>query len=339
MVNESPVLSVRKLTTYLKLQSTVKVVDDISFDLQKGKTLALVGESGSGKTMTALSIMRILPKPPALHPQGTVLYQNQNILALSEKEMRKIRGKRIAMIFQDPSAALNPVYSIGEQLIEVVQYHLGLFGDDAIARCVESLKAVGIPDPFSQLNSYPHQLSGGMKQRIMIAMALLCDPEILIADEPTTSLDVTIQAQVLDIIRHLQKSRGLSVLLITHDMGIVAEIAHDVVVMYSGQAIERGPIHQIFDHMSHPYTIGLFNSRPDINAPKEELKPIKGSIPSILSQPSGCRFHPRCPFVMERCHQRAVPAFALDRSNRHQALCWLYDGSQESAEKLPKKSS
>ncbi len=299
-----------------------------------GKTLALVGESGCGKTMTALSIMRILPTPPALHPEGEVLYRGQNLLALSEKEMRRIRGGRIAMIFQDPVSALNPVYTIGSQLVEVAELHLGLYGDEAVNRAVKALKEVGIASPESRLYDYPHQMSGGMKQRVMIAMALMCEPDILIADEPTTALDVTIQAQVLDLMRELQKRKGMAVLLITHDMGVVAEMADDVIVMYAAQAVERGTVTEIFDHMSHPYTRGLFKSRPDPKKPQGELQAIKGTVPSITHYPHGCRFHPRCPFIMDKCRHGEVPDFTLEPGSKHQAKCWLYDGSLESSEKL-----
>lgn len=332
---EDPVLSVKDLSTRLQIDSQVAtVVEMLSFHLYRGKTLALVGESGCGKTMTALSLLRILPTPPALPPTGQVLFKGQNLLEISEKEMRKIRGAKIAMIFQDPSTALNPVYTVGDQLMEVAELHLGLYGKEAMERCVVSLAEVGIPAPRDRLFDYPHQMSGGMRQRVMIAMALMCEPDILIADEPTTALDVTIQAQVLDLMRRLQKEKGMSLLLITHDMGIVAEMADDVIVMYAAQAVEWGKVLDVFDNMAHPYTKGLFASRPALQAFKGKLTPIKGSVPSVLAFPAGCRFHKRCPFVMERCRTGPVPDFSL--TTEHVAKCWLYDGSLESAEKLGK---
>jgi oligopeptide/dipeptide ABC transporter ATP-binding protein len=326
----TPILSVRNLSTKLQIgQQVCKVVDDLSFDLHLGKTLALVGESGCGKSMTALSIMRILPKPPALNSEGEIIYQGHNLLTLPEKEMRRIRGAKIAMIFQDPTSALNPVYTVGYQLVEVAELHLGLYGEEAIQRGIRALAEVGISAPAERMNDYPHQLSGGMKQRVMIAMALMCEPDILIADEPTTALDVTIQAQVLDLIRALQAKKGMAVLLITHDMGVVAEMAHDVIVMYAAQGIERGNVFEIFDHRAHPYTIGLFKSRPALNDQKGTLKAIKGTVPSVTHFPAGCRFHPRCPCVMTKCKHGPVPEFRLAES--HSTKCWLYDGSEESA--------
>jgi oligopeptide/dipeptide ABC transporter ATP-binding protein len=340
MLNE-PVLKVSQLTTRLQIGKRVAtVVDHLSFELHLGQTLCLVGESGCGKSMTAHSIMRILPHPPALPSEGEVLYKGQNLLTFSEKDMRAIRGGRIAMIFQDPTSALNPVYTVGAQLMEVAELHLNLYGDDAYERCIRALAEVGIPSPRGNFDCYPHQISGGMRQRVMIAMALICEPDILIADEPTTALDVTIQAQVLDLIRELQTRKKMAVLLITHDMGVVAEMAHDVIIMYAAQGVEWGSVKDIFDHMSHPYTMGLFKSRPNLAIPRGKLQAIKGSVPSALHYPQGCRFHPRCPYVMERCRHGPVPDFSIAdfrvRSSRHQAKCWLYDGSEESANKLAK---
>lgn len=331
----APVLTVNQLTTRLRIGTcSIPVVDGISFDLQRGKTLALVGESGCGKSLTALSIMRILPSPPALPPEGEILYKDRNLLTLSEKEMRKIRGGNIAMIFQDPTSALNPVYTIGAQLMEVAELHLGAYGEDAVRLAVKALGEVGIPSPEQRLHEYPHQMSGGMKQRVMIAMALMCEPDVLIADEPTTALDVTIQAQVLDLMRALQKKKGMAILLITHDMGVVAEMADDVIVMYASQAVERGDVDNIFDHMAHPYTKGLFDSRPSIERRKDKLQPIKGMVPSLNNYPAGCRFHTRCPYVMEKCKQGDVPEFPIAGNPEHTAKCWLYDGTSESREKL-----
>ncbi len=322
---KEPILRVRDLTTQLKLTKGIyPVVDRVSFDLHGGKTLAVVGESGCGKSLTALSIMRILPTPPALPSTGEVIYKGVNLLKLSEKEMRKIRGARIAMIFQDPMSSLNPVYTIGQQLSEVAELHLELYGDEALEKSLQALNDVGITNAADRLNDYPHQLSGGMKQRVMIAMALMCEPDILIADEPTTALDVTIQAQVLELMRHLQRKKGMALLLITHDMGVVAEMADDVIVMYATQNVEFGSVQRIFDNRSHPYTQGLFESRPQNQKPKQRLHVIKGTVPSIVDMPSGCHFHPRCPYVMEICKTGEVPYFDIEDAE-HQAKCWLFD--------------
>lgn len=317
------ILRVSGLTTRLRLRERVlKVVDNLSFELHSGKTLALVGESGSGKTMAALSLLRILPNPPALPPEGEVWFKNQNLLALSEKEMRKIRGCKIAMIFQDPMSSLNPVFTIGDQLVEVANIHLGVEADEAAALAIHALKEVGMPFPEQQMKAYPHQLSGGMKQRVMIAMALIGKPDILIADEPTTALDVTVQAQVLDLMRKLQEQTGMAILIITHDMGVVAEMADDVVVMYASQQMEKGPVIDVWKQMAHPYTQGLFASLTEDKPFHTRLPIIKGNIPTPAHIPCGCNFHPRCPYVMDVCLQGDVPAFSL--SEKHQVRCWLY---------------
>lgn len=321
------ILKCNNLTAHLRIDEKIyPVVENLSFELFKGKTLALVGESGCGKTFTALSIMRLLSYPPALPATGEVLYKGQNLLTISEKEMRKIRGGKIAMIFQNPSSALNPVYRIGDQLMEAVALHRGLYEEEAFNVVIESLKEVHISSPEERFYDYPHQLSGGLKQRIMIAMALIGEPDILIADEPTTALDVTIQLQVLDLIRHLQKKNKMALLLITHDMGVVAEMADDVIVMYAGKSVESGTVTEIFDHMAHPYTKGLFNSRPNDKSEKGDLEAIKGSVPSLTNYPKGCRFHPRCPFVMERCKTHDIPDFVINSNPLHLAKCVLYDG-------------
>ena len=336
-MKEKPLLAVNHLTTRLQFgPSLYPVVENVCFELFQGKTLAIVGESGCGKTLTALSLMRIQPSPPALSPEGEVIYKGRNLLTLSEKEMRKIRGARIAMIFQDPTSALNPVYTIGEQLKEAALIHLDIDEEEAENRAIRALDEVGILSPIERLYDYPHQLSGGMKQRIMIAMALIGEPDILIADEPTTALDVTIQAQVLDLMRMLQKRKGMAILLITHDMGIVAEMADEVVVMYASQGIEKGTVSHIFHHMAHPYTRGLFQSRPTGNIARAPLYPIQGNVPSVTHYPTGCRFHPRCPFIMEKCKKDPVPSFTINGDTDHQTLCWLYDGTPESMERKPK---
>lgn len=323
-IEKSTLLSVRNLTTKLQIKGKdVTVVDDLTFDLQAGKTLAIVGESGCGKSMTALSIMRILPQPPALPPKGEVLYRGQDLLKFSESKMRRLRGKNISMIFQDPMSCLNPVYTVGNQLTEAGELHLNLSSEDLYKHILKSLDDVGIQDSQRIFEEYPHKLSGGMKQRIMIAMALLSEPDILIADEPTTALDVTIQAQVLSLISQLQKKKGTALLLITHDMGVVAEMADDVVVMYSSRAVEKGGVYDIFDHMSHPYTQGLFLSRPHPNIQQKDLQPIQGNVPPITKRPQGCHFHPRCPHAMPCCKTEPTPFIQL--KEQHQTLCWLYD--------------
>lgn len=328
------ILEVKNLTTALQVGSkTFNVVDNISFDLEKGRTLALVGESGCGKTMTALSLLQILP-PAALHPTGEALFRGENILTLPPAKLQRLRGSRIAMIFQDPTTSLNPVYTIGNQLVETINIHMDLSFDEAQERAIAAMREVGIPSPTERFDEYPHQLSGGLKQRVMIAMALVCRPDILIADEPTTALDVTIQAQVLELIRDLQEKNGMSLLLITHDMGVVAEMAHDVIVMYASQAIERGSVYDIFDKMGHPYTKGLFESRPSANSRRGELHPIKGFVPSLAHYPEGCRFHPRCPYVMKKCKTGTIPNFPVDNNPHHLSRCLLHDGSSESMEKL-----
>lgn len=327
-----PVLDVKNLTTQLSIDEKLyTVVDNLSFSLFPGKTLAIVGESGCGKSMTALSIMQILPHPPALYPKGEIIFQGKNLLSYTDRQMRKIRGARIAMIFQDPTSALNPVYTIGDQLVEVAELHMNLYGDEAVNVAISSLADVGIPSPRERLSDYPHQLSGGMRQRVMIAMALMCEPDILIADEPTTALDVTIQAQVLDLMRKLQKKRGMALLLITHDMGVVAEMADDVIVMYASQGVERGTVHQIFDNMSHPYTKGLFKSRPRSGIHRgQKLLAIRGTVPPLTNYPDGCRFHPRCDYCMDKCKNGEVDEYVLSEENDHCVKCWLWDGSEES---------
>lgn len=324
-MNQEPILSIRGLTTKLKTNGKAyKVVDNLSLDLQKGQTVALVGESGCGKSMTALSILRILPEPPALPPEGEILYKGKNLLTLPEKEMRKVRGSKIAMIFQDPKNAFNPVYTIGSQLIEVAEEHLGLSFEAASELALETLKEVSLPEPEARMKEYPHQMSGGMLQRAMIAMAILCGPDILIADEPTTALDVTIQAQILSLLDELKRRRGMSILLITHDMGVVAEIADKVAVMYASELIEEGDVIDIFDNPSHPYTQALFQSRLSPAKKRGKLATIKGSVPPFTEYPEGCHFSPRCSYSMPVCQSGEVPIFSLGKKN-HACKCWLFD--------------
>jgi len=321
-----PILKVRHLTTKLQIKGkTVPVVNNLSFDIEKGKTLALVGESGSGKSMTALSLMRILPTPPALPPEGEVFWRGKNLLTLPERKMRKIRGKAISMIFQDPMSSLNPVYTVGEQLLEVAELHLDLWGEEAYERVILSLEEVGLRDPERCFEAYPHQLSGGMKQRVMIAMALMCEPDILIADEPTTALDVTIQKQVLDLIKELQKQKGMGLLLITHDMGVVAEMADDVIVLYATKTMEEGPVEEVLKYPAHPYTQGLIKSLPQL-ATSSRLEAVKGSVPTLTKIPNGCPYHLRCPYAWEKCEKGDVPLFEIQKE--HGAHCWLLEKEQ-----------
>ena len=319
---EAPILIVNNLTTRLLLDGCfVAVVENLSFVLKKYKTLALIGESGSGKTMTALSLMRIMKETPLSSITGEIIYRERDLNLLTERDMCRIRGVKIAMIFQDPSSSLNPVYTVGSQLAEVAEIHLKLFGDLARDKVLASLKELSFKNPSEVFDLYPHQLSGGMKQRVMIAMALMCDPDVLIADEPTTALDVTVQTQVLDLIRERQKKKGMALLLITHDMTLVAKMADDVVVMYAGQSIEKGSKKALFEHMSHPYTKGLLASCPALYEPQSLLPSIKGTVPSIGNFPAGCRFHPRCPYVMEKCKLKAIPEFIVED---HLVNCLLY---------------
>lgn len=323
-----PILQVRGLTTQLLIdKQRLTAVDSLSFDLNKGRTLALVGESGSGKSMTALSLLRITPKPPALPSSGQVIYQNTNLLFASEAHMRTLRGFKLAMIFQDPSSALNPVYTIGQQLAEVATLHLHASEEQSEQLSLKALIEVGIGDAERRLGEYPHQLSGGMRQRVMMAMALLCHPDVLIADEPTTALDVTLQAQVIEQMKAIQQRYGMAILLITHDLGVVAEMAHDVIVMYASRGVEGASIDELFDKPLHPYTQGLFRSRPHIAVRGQPLPYISGRVPSLGSYPSGCPFHPRCPHAMPKCKEGDVPVFHASKS--HWTRCWLYEKEGE----------
>lgn len=316
------VLKVRDLTTKIVLQKKeYTVVDHLSFDLVKGKTLAIVGESGSGKSILALSLLRILPTPPFLQPKGEVLFHGANLLTLGESKMRKIRGGKMAMIFQDPQSALNPVFRIGDQLMESALIHLKVDREAAWKKAIAALNEVGIPNPKERMRAYPHELSGGMKQRVMIAIALMGEPEIVIADEPTTALDVTIQDQVLNLLLELQKKRGMALLLITHDMGVVAKMADECLVMYATQGIEKATVQNVFSHMRHPYTEGLFASRPTPETERGKLQPIKGSVPPLTDLPKGCHFNTRCPYVMPKCLHGEVPNFPIEEE--HFAKCWL----------------
>ena len=318
-----PVLSVRGLRThFITRERTVKAVDGVTYDLHPGKTLAVVGESGSGKSVHALSILRLLPEPPAKVVGGEILFNGKDLLKMSHEEMRKIRGNRIAMIFQEPMTSLNPVLKVGEQIAEAIVLHQGATQEQAWAKAVDLLKKVGIPHPEERVNDYPHQFSGGMRQRAMIAIALSCEPDVLIADEPTTALDVTIQAQILDLIRQLQQQSGTAVVLITHDLGVVAEMADRVAVMYGGQIVEEAAVVDLFTDPKHPYTVGLLGSVPVIGRRSEELAVIPGRVPTLIDPPNGCRFAPRCPERMSQCIE-ATPALTTLPDGRR-VRCFLH---------------
>ena len=305
----------------------VGAVNGLSYSVESGSTLGIVGESGSGKSVNALSIMRLIPMPPGRIDGGTVILRGENLLAKSEPEMRKIRGKDIAMIFQDPMTSLNPVLSVGDQISEAVSLHLKLNKKDSLAKTIDMLRLVHIPLPEKRVREYPHQLSGGMRQRVMIAMALSCDPDVLIADEPTTALDVTIQAQIIDLMNEMQRRLGSAIVLITHDLGVVAETCKNVLVMYAGNMVEYGSATQIFETPRHPYTMGLLASVPRLDDRKHgRLIPIEGQPPNLLRLPAGCSFAPRCKYKMPICSD-PVPLY--DFGDGHVARCFLYDARTE----------
>ncbi|THF84565.1 ABC transporter ATP-binding protein [Cohnella fermenti] len=324
------VLEVRGLKTYFYTESGVaKSVDGVDFALGRGRTLGIVGESGSGKSVTSLSVMRLVEESVGRIVGGEIRFEGESLLDKSEKEMRAIRGNRISMIFQEPMTSLNPVFTIGMQIGEVLKLHQGMSSAEAARKCVELLKLVGIPLPEQRVREYPHQLSGGMRQRVMIAMALACNPALLIADEPTTALDVTIQAQILELMKELKERLGTAIMLITHDLGVVAEVADEVMVLYAGKVVEHGAVEDIFRSPMHPYTRGLLASIPDIDAEVETLETIEGLVPSVYDMPPGCRFAPRCKHAMERC-LRSQPA--LVETAGHKTRCFLYgDASEEEA--------
>jgi peptide/nickel transport system ATP-binding protein len=295
-------------------------VDGVSFTLERGRTLALVGESGCGKSLTSLALLRLVPAPGRIEPGSSIRLGDTDVLSLEGEALRHIRGRRIGMIFQDPMTSLNPVFTVGDQIAEGVRAHFDVSRAEARKRALRLLQEVGIPDPAERLRAYPHQLSGGMRQRVMIAIALSAEPEILVADEPTTALDVTVQAQILEVLDHLRATRGMAVLLITHDLGIVAGRADRVAVMYAGQIVEQAPTAQLFASPSHPYTQGLFASVPRITGPVARLTPIGGSVPPPTAWPEGCRFRPRCPKAFEKSE---LPPPLLPVGPDHQMRCWL----------------
>jgi len=315
------ILELNNLKTYYSTgYGVAKAVDGVSFTLAQNRTLGIVGESGCGKSVTALSIMRLVPMPPGYFAGGDILWKGRSIVKATEAEMRKIRGNEIAMIFQEPMSSLNPVFTCGDQIMEQILLHRNISRREARERSIELLHLVGIPNPSERFSSYPHELSGGMRQRVMIAMALSCNPALLIADEPTTALDVTVQAQILDLIGKLQADTGMSVLLITHDFGVVAELCEEVLVMYASRVVEKGEVRQIFSNPLHPYTRGLLESIPRMGAPKERLHVIEGSVPSALREPVGCRFSDRCPIADSRC--RTIEPELVAYEAGHEAACW-----------------
>jgi oligopeptide/dipeptide ABC transporter ATP-binding protein len=316
-----PLLAVEDLRThFFTADGVVRAVDGVSFEVGAGETLALVGESGSGKSVTALSILRLVPDPPGKIVSGRIRFRGRDLLSLASGPMRAVRGKEISMIFQEPMTSLNPVFTCGEQIVEAVVLHERVSRSEARTRAVELLRLVGIPAPEQRTREYPHQLSGGMRQRVMIAMALACRPALLIADEPTTALDVTIQAQILDLLGRLQEELGMAVLLITHDLGVVAETADRVAVMYAGQIVESCDSSAAFRRTRHPYTAGLLASLPRLGTRGTPLRVIPGQVPDAARLPAGCRFHPRCPVVIDRCRALEPPLAALESG--HLARCW-----------------
>ena len=322
-MKQETVLEVKNLQTYFySSEGVAKAVDGVCFTLQKGETLGIVGESGCGKSMTSLSLLRLVPSPPGKIINGEILLNNTDILKLSDEELRKIRGNKISMIFQEPMTSLNPVLSVGEQIAESIRLHQGLSRKEAWQKAVDMIRLVGIPAPEKRAKQEPYQLSGGMRQRIMIAMALACTPDVLIADEPTTALDVTIQAQIIDIIQNLQKQLGMSIIFITHDLGVVAEICDKIAVMYAGQVVEEGTTESLFEKPLHPYTNGLIQSLPKLYEDQEELSTIHGTVPSPYNYPTGCRYAERCPFASDVCREKQPELLTVELEKK--VRCWMY---------------
>ncbi|SDL13569.1 peptide/nickel transport system ATP-binding protein [Maridesulfovibrio ferrireducens] len=317
----APILKIKNLTTsFATPNGIIRAVDNASLELGQGETLAVVGESGCGKTVLSLSIMGLIPDPPGRITEGQVVYQNQDLVQMTDKQMQKIRGNHLSMIFQEPMTSLNPVFKIGDQIGETLRLHKGLDQHEAEQAAIEALILVGIPNPQKRVNSFPHELSGGMRQRVMIAMALACNPEILIADEPTTALDVTIQAQILRLLDDMKKKMNGSIMLITHDLGVVARVASRVAVMYAGQLVECSNIYDLFKEPLHPYTQGLLASVPILGS-RLELTPIPGNVPALNNLPEGCRFHPRCKFAFDKCKQQEPQLISKEG---REIRCWLH---------------
>ena len=320
----SPLLEIKNLRTYFYVREGIaKAVDGVDLTIDRGETLALVGESGCGKSVTAYSILRLVPSPPGKIVEGEILFEGENLLGLADKKLREIRGNKISMVFQDPLTSLNPVFKIGMQIAEMLQVHRNTPKIEALESAVQLLKDVGIPSPEQRIHDYPHQMSGGMRQRVMIAMALACEPQLIIADEPTTALDVTVQAQILDLLNHLKQTRDLALLLITHDLGIVAETAQNVAVMYAGRIMEYTDVATLFQSPLNPYTQGLLLSLPRPEG--KRLTPIKGMVPPILNLPVGCKFSTRCPHVFDKCTIKEPDLINKGAgAKRHLVRCWLH---------------
>ena len=327
---EETLLKVDTLSTWFYTDDgIVKAVNDVSFSLNKGHTLGIVGESGCGKSITSLSVMRLIDSPPGKIVGGKIVFKGEDLLAKSEEEMRRVRGKRIAMIFQEPMTSLNPVYTVGRQIEEALLIHESMTKKEAKRRALEMLRLVRIPLPEKRFDEYPHQLSGGMRQRVMIAIALACSPELLICDEPTTALDVTIQAQILALIDELKEKTGTSVMMITHDLGVISEIADEVLIMYAGEIVEYAPKAQLFQNPLHPYTQGLIACVPKLSRDSDRLQTIEGTVPSFDDMPAGCTFWPRCPFAESICKEKKPPL--IDCGNRT-VRCHRYAGKEEDAD-------
>ncbi|MBS4200214.1 ABC transporter ATP-binding protein [Bacillus sp. FJAT-49732] len=317
-------LEVKNLKThFFNRKKVIPAVDGVDIKINKGETVALVGESGSGKSITSLSIMKLIPSPPGKIVDGEILFNGTDLAKLSENEMCKVRGNDISMIFQEPMTSLNPVLTIGEQITEVLIYHKKMSKKEATHKAIDLLKMVGFSRAEEIIHDYPHRLSGGMRQRVMIAIAMSCDPKLLIADEPTTALDVTIQAQILDLMKELSKKTNTSILIITHDLGVVSDIADKVLVMYCGQVVEEASVEDLFDEPLHPYAVGLMESIPSLDGDTERLLPIKGNVPSPDNFPKGCRFAPRCPHAFDRCLQEVPSLMSID--GKRSVRCFLYD--------------
>lgn len=322
------IVSVENLKTYFYTEDgTVPAIDGVSFEVKRGETLAIVGESGSGKSVTSLSIMRLIPQPPGKIVNGDIKFNGESLLIKSEKDMRSIRGNRISMIFQEPMTSLNPVYKIGDQISESIIIHQKKTKKEALTEAINLLNLVGIPEPERRINQYPHELSGGMRQRVMIAIALACQPELLIADEPTTALDVTIQNQILQLMKTLKQKINMSIMLITHDLGVVAEMADSVVVMYAGQVVEQGDVYTIFENPKHPYTEGLLKSMPSAEKRVGKLYAIEGVVPNPLNLPSGCRFAARCEYATALCYDEMPDIEKI--GNEEAVRCWKYTNRWE----------
>lgn len=327
-LSKEALVEVKNLQTYFYTEEgVVKAVDGVDYEIYPGETLGIVGESGCGKSVTSLSIMRLVESPPGKIEGGKINFQGKDLTKLSEKEMRKIRGNDISMIFQEPMTSLNPVYTVGDQIIEAIMLHKGVKRKEARQQAIEMLQKVGIPLPEQRVDEYPHQLSGGMRQRVMIAMALSCDPQLLIADEPTTALDVTIQAQILELMNSLKESYGMAIMMITHDLGVIAEVSDRVAVMYAGKVVEYTDVDSLFEDPKHPYTWGLMNSIPKLDKDVERLDAIPGSVPSPLNFPEGCKFNTRCPLAEGKCFTDEPEL--IDAEAGHKVRCWRYKDLEE----------